>query len=483
MNPRDFAVSKDFKEAAFKIRCEEQFRRFAYHAWHVIDGAPLLSNWHVDAICDHLQACEDGHIDRLVINVPPGLGKSMFCSVIYPPWVWTTKPHMRFLTGSYGGDSVNRDCLKAKQLILSEWYQNNWADVFHFEKDELTFYINDKHGHRYGFTIKGQLTAHRGDRIILDDPLNYIDASYPNKVEMTNQIISQGLTTRLNLTGRTVIIMIMQRLSPKDPTGFQIARDNKWEHLYLPNEFEPDNRCVTKIFRDPRETKNELLWPAIITEEVTRQKKADLGKSGYEAQYQQRPTIEEGEILKRKHWRYYRELPPNLAIYFGLDSAHEEGKENDFSVWIILGKHGENYYILHMVRQKLTYPDLKNKNNQLLAQWRPMREFVENKSSGIPLAQELDRTVYKNIIEPINPKGDKTARAHSITPILEAGNLLLPEEDGIMYKDIRLTNSWVPIFLDETAEFPKGDHDDIVDALTLPLNALKVAVLPGIKFI
>ena len=42
-------------------------------SWHLIEGAstPYVSNWHIDAICEHLMGVSAGHIKRLAIAVPP----------------------------------------------------------------------------------------------------------------------------------------------------------------------------------------------------------------------------------------------------------------------------------------------------------------------------------------------------------------------------------------------------------------------------
>ena len=46
---------------------------FIREAWAVLEpNAKYIHNWHIDAICQHLEAVTDGRINRLLINVPPG---------------------------------------------------------------------------------------------------------------------------------------------------------------------------------------------------------------------------------------------------------------------------------------------------------------------------------------------------------------------------------------------------------------------------
>jgi hypothetical protein len=55
-----------------------QLREFARQAWPVVEPATaFVSNWHLDAICEHLQAVTLGQIRRLLICMPPRHMKSL----------------------------------------------------------------------------------------------------------------------------------------------------------------------------------------------------------------------------------------------------------------------------------------------------------------------------------------------------------------------------------------------------------------------
>ena len=61
-------------------------------AWHVIEPAPFLPNWHIELIAEHLEAVTNGEIKRLLINLPPRYMKSICVSILWPTWVWTRSP-------------------------------------------------------------------------------------------------------------------------------------------------------------------------------------------------------------------------------------------------------------------------------------------------------------------------------------------------------------------------------------------------------
>ena len=74
---------------------------FVKMSWPVLEpSADYSHNWHVDAICEHLEAVSNGQILRLLINIPPRCMKSLLCSVMWPAWDWIGTPSRRWLAAS-----------------------------------------------------------------------------------------------------------------------------------------------------------------------------------------------------------------------------------------------------------------------------------------------------------------------------------------------------------------------------------------------
>ena len=113
-----------------KRRCERSLAEFAKHCWHIVEPAtPYKHGWHIDAICEHLEAVTSGDIRNLVINMPPRHMKSMLVSVFWPVWVWTTDPSARWLFSSYAQSLSIRDSLKCRRILESSWYRSFWPHV------------------------------------------------------------------------------------------------------------------------------------------------------------------------------------------------------------------------------------------------------------------------------------------------------------------------------------------------------------------
>src|SRR5687768_12247855 len=110
---------------------ERDLRRFIPLAWPIIEPhRPFVPNWHIDAVSDHLMACSEGHIQNLIINIPPRHMKSQLVSIFWPAWEWCTKPQTKGLFVSYSRALVIRDAVKTRRIITNEWYQKLWGHKF-----------------------------------------------------------------------------------------------------------------------------------------------------------------------------------------------------------------------------------------------------------------------------------------------------------------------------------------------------------------
>ena len=154
--------------------CEDSLYTFLQYAWRHIDPSPFVPGWPLEAICEHLQAVCDGDIRRLIINLPPRMGKSSILSVAYPAWTWaqsdrgpTSGPGVQFLHASYANQLSLRDSVKCRRLIESAWYQKLWGERFNLNSDQNTKsrFSNDKGGERLITSIGAAVTGEGGNII------------------------------------------------------------------------------------------------------------------------------------------------------------------------------------------------------------------------------------------------------------------------------------------------------------------------------
>src|SRR5262249_48659701 len=108
-------------QAAAELRhrrtARQSFHDFVRQAWAHVEAAPFIGGWHVGALCEHLQAVTAGQILKLVINIPPGMGKSLITCVFWPAWEWLNNPSVRWFFASYDIRLSTRDSVRCRTLI------------------------------------------------------------------------------------------------------------------------------------------------------------------------------------------------------------------------------------------------------------------------------------------------------------------------------------------------------------------------------
>ena len=485
---------------------ENSLYHFLTGAWPYIDPSPWKDGWPIEAVAEHLQAVCDGDIKRLLINIPPRMGKSSITSVAFPAWVWaqrehtaTSGPGVQFLCASYGSSLAMRDSVKCRRLIESAWYQSYWGDRFELTSDQNTKgrFLNDKRGERLITSVDAKVTGEGGSIIIVDDPNAANEAFSEANITATKDWWDGTMSTRLNDQKTGAMIVIQQRLAEDDLTGHILENDTEgeWTHLCLPMKFEKERSFVTSIgWEDPRTEENELLWPDRFGDkEVDRLERA-LGPFGAAGQLQQRPEPAGGGVIKSDWWLKWegRAYPPMDYIIASLDTAYTLNTNNDYSamtVWGVFtedmnatalksfGKDGranevKRHYVegapklmlMHAWQERLEIHQLMEKVADTCKRLKVDKLLVENKAAGISVAQEL-RRVYSTAgwaVQLSDPKSqDKLSRLYSIQHLFADGIVFAPDLE------------WAQTVITQVGQFPKGKHDDLVDTVSMAVRHLR----------
>lgn len=484
------------KQAVNRELAKKSLAEFTKQAWHVLEpGTPLAWGWHIDAICEHLEAVSRGEIRRLLINIPPGHMKSLLVAVFWPAWTWLTRPTWRALFTTYAKDLSMRDSVRCRDVIQSDWYQSLFDPEWELASDQNVkgYFKNSQRGERLALSVGGQGTGFRGDVVVFDDPMNVDEFPTAEKLDKITSWWDKRMTSRLNDMSTGAFVGIMQRIHEGDLAGHLIDKGGeRWEHLCLPSEFEPENRCKTSIFVDPREDRGELLFPDKFPRPVIEQAKIDLGDQ-YDAQHQQHPIAQGGGIFKRQWWRFWYpqgapapepvktvidgvthehtqiEIPEILMSCQSWDLAFKGNEGSDFvcgQVWGIAKvppPHPVGYFMLDQVHDRMSFSDTMEEFVGMCEQWpKTGDKYVEDKANGPALINMLSGKIPG--IVPVNPDGGKEARAHAASPVVKAGQVYLPHPAIF---------PWVNQLLNELTKFPKAKHDDRTDALTQALNKMR----------
>lgn len=452
-----------------------------------------------------------GELTRLIINMPPRHTKSEFTSWLLPAWFLGKFPKKKIIQASNTEALAGGFGRRVRNLISNLTNEDreeegdgptiNFSDVFpgvRLAKDSqsATGWHTNKGGEYFAIGVNGKVTGKGGDIIIIDDPHSEQEAK---QAETTPEIFdgvyewyTSGPRQRLQPGG--AIIIVATRWSKRDLTGQVLKKQASREEGQVGDTWEV---IEFPAILDEGEPTERSLWPGFWSLETLKATRAELPVPKWKAQYQQKPTSEEGAIIKREYWRKWGEDKPdggsncpgpqhasawrNLEppacdfIMLSIDTALKKTERSDYSAfttWGVFraedpatGKETNNAILLSAWKARLEFPELKSTVLQFYNEDMPDTILIEDKGSGTSLIQELramDIPVEEFGFGRGGAKGrglsnDKVARANMVTDIFASGYVWAPDR------------RFAEEVIEESAEFPNGDHDDYLDTVVQAL--------------
>jgi predicted phage terminase large subunit-like protein len=424
-------------------------------------GQDYERSWHIDAIAHQLERVRRGEITRLIINMPPRSLKSITSSVALPAFALGLDPTRRFICVSYSAELAKKHSNDFRAVVESPWYRALFPGMRIGQKDSEIEIETTARGSRLATSVGGTLTGRGGQIIIIDDPLKPDDAYSEAKRNGANEWYINTLLSRLDDKRTGAIVIVMQRVHMDDLTGFVLSLSDEWEVLNLPAIAEVDEDIpisATETYpRKAGEALSPLREPLPVLENLKRQ----LGSDAFSAQYQQMPVPPGGAMIKRDWIQRYTDLPSEYGRSFILqswDTASKGGPENDFSVcttWLVT--RNRRWYLLHVWRKRVDYPELKAAVRNLAARHSARRVLVEDAGAGTSLVQELRGEV--DGILAVKPDRDKITRMSVVSAKFESGLVFFPERAP-----------WLADLEAELFAFPGSRHDDQCDSVSQALT-------------
>lgn len=430
---------------------------------HLEEGTPYLHNWHIDHISWQLKRLARGDIRRLIINVPPRSMKSIQVSIAFSAWAMGHDPTSKILCVSYADALARKLSIDTRTVMRSNWYRSAFPDLELKGTRQRTMEIETRQGgYRLASGMGGSILGRGADLIIIDDPQKAIQGISEAGRRQAKEFYDNALVTRLNDKQHGAIILIMQRLHEDDLVGHVLERDD-WEHVVLP-AIAPDDAAY-QLSDDPADifnrTKGTPLHGDRESLALLEQIRRVQGSLTFSAQYQQQPTPADGNVVKRGWLRFIGQPPQTFErIIVSWDTASTLGENSDWSVGTVWGAKERDYYLLHLFRDRIEFPQLRRQVIALDREWRADATIIEDSELGRALSQDLRRT---GELRPIlkRPRFDKQTRFAAQAARFESGQVHLPEEAP-----------WLAPLLDELLAFPNGRHDDQVDSVSQALDHL-----------
>ena len=441
-----------------------------------------LSNFHA-SLCDLVQEFVEKETDKafeiLIISTPPQHGKSTTITETLPSWYLMKHPDHCVIEVSYGDDLAERFGKRNLEKV------KEFGNVFGVEVDpkkatSRDFQILNHTGRMISKGIGSGLTGHSGHLIIIDDPIKNREQADSERTR--ESIWSEFMDSIVSRTqAGSKIILIMTRWHEDDLAGRILSEmPNITTYVNYECECVSDNDPLGRRKRTETED-GEALCPEIGKgQEWLKHFKAlhvsEHGNRSWEALYQGHPTIQEGNIFKKKWWQpyqvedYYDGKLKFDQMCLSIDAAFKDKEKNDFVAMEVWGKKENRFYLVDLVNEHLSFSDTVRRIRLLQARHpRIIGTYVEDKANGSAVIDVLRHDIAGIIA--VSPDGTKKeSRAQAIQPLVEAGCVYLPTD-----------RKWRHEFVEQCAKFPNAKHDDMVDAMSQALQRLHYSTRGAVR--
>ena len=418
---------------------------------------------HIQLLAHKLEEVERGNIKRLAIFMPPRHGKSQLTSQFFPAWYLGRNPSKFVIATTYAQDLADDFGRSVRNQIQDEDYNRIFNDcTLSKDSSSVRRFHTTGSGVYYAVGAGGAITGRGAHLLLIDDPIKGREDADSDAMR-SNLIDCYRSTAYSRLMPGGSIILIQTRWHEDDLAGWILreTRHEPWEVIELPAVLDEK---ASKILKRP---KGQALWPEAYDKKRLEEIKKTAGSREWNSLYMQRPSAEEGNILKRYWWKEWKEDNPPECNYIlqSWDTAYTVKSTSDYSAvttWGIFEHNGiQNAILLSARRERWEFPELKSEAINLYNEFKPDVVLIEAKASGWSLIQELQRAGIP--ITPFNPKkADKKTRAHSVTPLFESGRVWYPS-----------SKYWAEDVINQCAQFPSSNYDDLVDSTTQALMRLR----------
>jgi len=290
-------------------------------------------------------------------------------------------------------------------------------------------------------------------------------------------IVCDDLHSERNVTNNEQIQQVIDHwklgLSLLEPNKYMIVIGTRWDYKDMYQyllDFEKERFNI--MIRQAILPDGSLFFPEVLDEKFLEQQKRSQGSYIYSCQYMNDPVDDETATFKRSYFQYKKwEDIPGIPMnwYLSIDPSFE-GPYSDYVAFVESGMdyQGE-LYVGDVYRLKLTYAQIIQltfdlhaaKNYKMIS----IETIAAQKSLMYMLNEEQRRRQYWLPVKEINMRQKaKEERIRGLAPYYEFRRVW-HIQDAKQIAELE----------DELLHFPKGKHDDCIDALS---TVLEIATVP-----
>lgn len=424
---------------------------------------------HHDAIARVLEEVVKGEIRFLILTMPPRHGKSELVSRRLPAWLIGKFPHWNGIVATYNDDFAADFGKDVRSIVKTPQFKQAFPTSGLQRGGAASDRLQTLKGGQWSFVGRGGSLTGRGGHILIGDDLIKDDKEAQSQAirdQAWNWLTKVAMTRRM---GMKLVILTFTRWHNDDPIGRLTDPENPHYNEAIAKKIKIINLPAIADEDDPLgRARGEPLWadgPDNFDLEFLEEQRS-LDPLGFEALYQQRPSLLDGDLFKREDIMFYgpgtnKPLPENLRYYAASDHAVGTGQRNDPSCFGKVGiDENDDIFILpDLVWRKMPTDQAveamlamcRGKTSPLL--WWAEKGHISKSIGPFLRKRMLETKTYINIRE-VTPVADKAQRAQSIVARVAMRKVYFPR-----------FAPWTEKAINEMMAFPNGVHDDFCDFL------------------
>lgn len=403
---------------------------------------------HLAPLIDVLERIEAGHAVHALVSVPPRHAKTETL-LHFAVRALKRKPRRRVLYTSYSGQFANNKSRQARE------YARRAGIKLRDDSTSVAEWLTPEFGGFFARGLGGGITGLGFDVALVDDP-------FKNREEAESQVVrdqryagfTSDVVTRIEPGGS--ILVVHTRWHPDDLIG-RLEQEKLgdgspgWESVNLQALTEMNDGSEQSLWPDR--------WPVAALHEL----RDRVGPYDWSSMYQGRPRPKGGAVFNQAST--YEALPTSGVRYaIGIDVAYSAKTSSDYSVALVLARHGDIYYVVDVIRMQDKTPVFGRMVKALRAEYggAPVVWYGSGTERGV--ADQLSETLGGVPIDFRAAVRDKFTRCQPCASHWNAGKVLLPKKPTFDLDS----------FVLEIGRFTglNDAHDDQVDALAAAFDAL-----------
>lgn len=516
LTAQDIAAARlEIKRRERRGKLEGSFKEFIRYFFPIVEGTRFIFKEHHNEIIEKLEAVYNGDCSRLIINIPPGYGKTELVVVLFCAWCYSKTADCRFLHLSYTSDLTSTNSVKIKKILNTKEFQGLWPTPFSKEINGKEHWQTEKGEFRAkstGGAVTGFRAGRMGDRdldldelseeelyeiaaeggieltysdegdwlgseedkdiiagiaskdggfhgaLIIDDPIKPEDAESDVLRNKMNRRMVSTLKSRI-MHEDVPVILIMQRVHDDDPAGFMLGDPDKPEE---PGETGDVFDLLTiEAIRTDKDGNEYALWPAKDSLAYL-QRFREKAPYEFSSQYQQNPVPDDGIFFQRHQFNWYEpdELPHGED--FGSSdyaTVKEAGDFTEHGVFRIT-PNGDLYAKDWWGGQETSDEWIEHQLD--LAIFHNIKMWAGETG---PIKASIEPFLKRRMLERNHPmvlewfnhsEASKEQNARGFQAIVASGRFYVPRG-----------TKWAEALVEQLCRFPRGKFDDKVDACSL----------------